>query len=115
LLACAAAVVAFIAFDRVLSPQFLVWLLPLVPLLAGRVGLAASGILGVALVLTQVWFPKRYFELVALGRVDWFLLARNVALVGLFVLLAVALWRQRVIRKTPCSGAEFAAIGTSDA
>jgi hypothetical protein len=95
LLACAGAVVAFVVFGRVLSPQYLVWLLPLVPLLAGRVGLTASGILGAVLVLTQVWFPKRYFELVGLGRVDWFLVARNALLVVLFVLLAVALWRQR--------------------
>jgi hypothetical protein len=54
-----AAVCAFVAFGKVLSPQFLIWLIPLVPL----VGVAATALLGVALVLTQLWFPFRYWEL----------------------------------------------------
>ncbi|MDQ2951525.1 MAG: hypothetical protein M3R54_04620 [Chloroflexota bacterium] len=105
LVAGAAAVVGFVAFDRVLSPQYLVWLIRLVPLISGRLGLAAAGLLGAVLVLTQVWFPRRYFDLVALGSVDWFLLARNALLVGLFALLAVALWRHRLgaIRERPSS------------
>ena len=41
----AASVTAFVAFSKVISPQFLVWLIPLVPLVARRVGLAASGLL----------------------------------------------------------------------
>jgi hypothetical protein len=88
--ASAAAVCAFVAFGKVLSPQFLIWLIPVVPLVRGRRGLSASGLLLAALVLTQVWFPFRYFRL-ALdfeGGLSWVLLARDLLLVALAVLLA---------------------------
>jgi hypothetical protein len=84
----AASVTAFVALGKVLSPQFLIWLLPLVPLVRGRRGLAASGLLGLALLLTQVWFPIRYFDLVALEAFpSWVLLARDLVLVALLVVL----------------------------
>jgi hypothetical protein len=85
----AAAVCAFIAFGKVLSPQFLIWLLPLVPLVRGRRGLLASGALAGALVLTQLWFPYRYWEL-ALEfdpAASWFVLARDLTLVALLAVL----------------------------
>jgi hypothetical protein len=84
----AASVAAFVALGKVLSPQFLIWLLPLVPLVRGRRGLAASALLGLALLLTQVWFPIRYFDLVAFEPFpSWVLLARDVVLVALLVVL----------------------------
>jgi hypothetical protein len=84
----AASLVAFVAFSKVLSPQFLIWLLPLVPLVRGRRGIAASALLGLALLLTQIWFPIRYFDLVAFDEVpSWFLLARDLVLVALLVVL----------------------------
>ena len=96
LAAAAAAVVAFVAFGKVLSPQFLIWLLPLVPLVGGAAGLAAAGLLASALVLTQLWFPSRYWELVALepgpARA---LLARDLVLVALFGLLVAVIRRRR--------------------
>jgi Glycosyltransferase family 87 len=61
--AFAAVVCAFIAFGKVFSPQFLIWLIPLVPLVRGRRGLLAGAILGLALVVTQLWFPFRYWDL----------------------------------------------------
>ena len=91
--ASAAVVCAFIALSKVLSPQYLIWLLPLVPLVRGRRGLAASGLLGTALVLTQLWFPFRYWELVFSfdPAASWLVLARDVVLLGL---LAVLAWPQ---------------------
>ena len=93
--AAAASTAAFVAFGKVLSPQFLIWLVPLVPLVAGRAGVAATALLGAALVLTQLWFPSRYFDLVELGAEAWLVLARNVVLVALFAVVALALARMR--------------------
>jgi hypothetical protein len=89
LLASAAALVAFVALGKVLSPQFLLWLIPIVPLVRGRRGLVASLLLGTALVLTQLWFPYRYWDL-ALGFAafpSWLVLVRDLVLVALLALL----------------------------
>jgi hypothetical protein len=86
----AAAVAAALAFGKVFSPQFLIWLVPLVPLVRGRRGIAAGALLAAALVLTQLWFPQHYWPL-ANGfaqRESWLLLARDLAVVALAALLA---------------------------
>ena len=90
----AAVVVAFVAFGKVLSPQFLIWLVPLVPLVRGRRGLAAGTLLAVSLVLTQLWFPYRYWDLVLHFRAfpSWLVLARDLVLVALY---AVLIWPER--------------------
>jgi hypothetical protein len=96
----AAALCAFVAFGKVLSPQFMIWLIPIVPLVRARRGLGASALLGVALVLTQIWFPFRYFRL-ALdfeAGLSWLLLARDLALVALVALLVVTLRRTTATR-----------------
>jgi len=85
------ALVAILCLSKVLSPQFLIWLIPLVPLVRGRRGLAASAVLAVALVLTQLWFPYRYWDL-ALRQdalASWLVLARDLVLVLLVVVLAM--------------------------
>jgi hypothetical protein len=91
LLASAAALVAFIALGKVLSPQFLIWLIPVVPLVAGRRGLIASALLAATLVLTQLWFPYRYWDLaLQFGALEsWLVLVRDLVLVGL---TAVLVW-----------------------
>ena len=89
----AASVCAFIAFGKVLSPQFLLWLIPLVPLVRGRRGIAATALLTVALVLTQVWFPKHYWDYALHFDRAAVVLVRDLALVALFVVLA---WPPRV-------------------
>jgi uncharacterized membrane protein len=90
-----ACVVAFIVFGKVLSPQYLLWLIPLVPLVRGRRGLAATGLLTLALVLTQVWFPQHYFDYALRFRRAGVVLARDLVLVGL---LALLVWPVRVAR-----------------
>jgi Glycosyltransferase family 87 len=87
--ASAAALCVFVAFGKVLSPQFLIWLIPVVPLVRGRRGVWASALLLAALVLTQVWFPFRYFRLALHfeAGLSWVLLARDLVLVALAVLL----------------------------
>jgi hypothetical protein len=96
----AAALCAFIAFGKVLSPQFLIWLIPIVPLVRGRRGLGASALLGVALVLTQIWFPFRYFRLALHfeAGLSWLLLARDLTLVALVAVLVVTLRRTTATR-----------------
>jgi hypothetical protein len=89
----AAVLCAFIAFGKVLSPQFMIWLIPVVPLVRGRRGLWASGLLATAFVLTQIWFPFRYFRL-ALdfeSGLVWVLLARDLVLVAIAAVLVLPL------------------------
>ena len=88
--AAAAALSVFIVFGKVLSPQFLIWLIPVVPLVRGRRGLWASGLLAVALVLTQLWFPFGYWDLANhfAALPSWLVVARDVVLLALAVVLA---------------------------
>jgi hypothetical protein len=93
--ASAAALVVFVALGKVLSPQFLIWLIPIVPLVRGRRGLWASGLLALAFVLTQLWFPFRYFRL-ALDfeeGMSWLLFARDLVLVAVAAVLVLPLRR----------------------
>jgi hypothetical protein len=97
LLAAAAAVAALVAFDRVLSPQYLIWIVPFIPLVRGRRGVYASALLFLALGLTQTWFPQSYWPLATDHRSpwSWYLLARDLALVVLAGVLLVGLSRGR--------------------
>jgi uncharacterized membrane protein len=96
----AASVGAFIVFGKVLSPQFLLWLVPLVPLVRGRRGAAATGVLTAALVLTQVWFPQRYWEYVDAFRLSGVVLARNLVLLALVAVLAWPTARREPLRSS---------------
>jgi uncharacterized membrane protein len=85
----AASICAFIALGKVLSPQFLIWLVPLVPLIRGRRGAAASALLAAALVMTQVFFPARYWEYIFHLHLAWLVLLRNLVLVAMLCLLSL--------------------------
>ena len=85
----AAALVAFVALGKVLSPQFLIWLVPAVALVGGLRGVRAGVLLARALVLTQLWFPSRYWELAREldGGVAALVLARDLLLVAVLAVL----------------------------
>jgi hypothetical protein len=86
----AAAIIAFLAFDKVFSPQYVDWLVPLAPLggpLAAALGLVAMG-------ATQALFDH-YSALYDAGWGVWLLLARNLVVVALFALLAGRILRTR--------------------
>lgn len=96
-LAWVATLCVAVVFGRVLSPQYLIWLLPFVPL----VGLQATVLFVAALVLTNVWYPVRYLDVVLhMDRGDIVLLVvRNAVLIALLaVLLAKIEPRLRQLR-----------------
>jgi hypothetical protein len=97
--AALAAILATLLGNKVLSPQHLLWILPLVALcLVGRELLpriAAVLLLG-AMALTQVEFPGMYFRQIRLDATPLVVIsARNLLLVAAFVLTVTAVWRLR--------------------
>ena len=84
----AAAVAGFLAFTRFFSPQYLVWLIPLVALL----GPVAWILTAAALVLAQIWF-FHYGDVFSLGGYVWLVLLRDLLVVALFVVALLALHR----------------------
>ena len=84
----AACVVAFVILGKVLSPQFMIWLVPLVALVRGRRGIAAMSLVGVAAVAGQFWFPNRYYDYVNHGHLAWLVLTRDLLLLGVLAVLA---------------------------
>jgi uncharacterized membrane protein len=85
----AACLCAFVALGKVLSPQFLIWLVPVVPLVRGLRGIAACLLLAAALITTQVFFPQRYWEYIFHLHLAWVVLLRNLLLVALLVTLSL--------------------------
>jgi hypothetical protein len=87
----AAGMVAFVALSKVLSPQFLVWLALLVPLVVGLRGRVALGLTALACACTAVWFPARYWELVKEfdPLSSWLVLARGLVLIAILAALTV--------------------------
>ena len=88
-LAWAATLCATVVFGRVLSPQYLIWLLPIVPL----VSLRATAWLVAALIATNFWYPAPYLDVVLhMDRGDILLLVvRNAVLMVLLGTLLVAI------------------------
>ena len=96
----AIAIATFIFGGKVFSPQFLIWLLPLIPLIKGRDRSLITGLFAAVLLLTQWEFPARYWELYLLQRMMVVeVAARNVLLGVLLVLLFLSLGNEK--RRAP--------------
>ena len=80
--AFAAVVAGFLAFTRFFSPQYLVWLIPLVVLLQPLEWMLTAA----ALVLAQAWF-FHYGDVFSLGGHIWLVALRDLIVVALFVVL----------------------------
>ncbi|MCL5883433.1 MAG: DUF2029 domain-containing protein [Actinobacteria bacterium] len=97
----------FIFGGKVFSPQFLIWLLPLIPLIKGRDRGLITGLFAAVLLLTQWEFPARYWELYLLQKqmvVE--VAARNVLLGLLVVVLLVSTGRQSRLERAEVPEAE---------
>jgi hypothetical protein len=106
------ALLGLLCAAKVLSPQYLIWLVPLVLALPGRTGRWLSGTIGVAAILAQVWYPTLWSRLEAL-RLDAVVMVacRNLILVVSLLFLARALVRAKSVVPT---SAHHAASATSD-
>ena len=93
-LAFAAAVAGFLAFTKVFSPQYLVWLVPLVVAAGPPLALALTA---VSLVLAQVWF-FHYHALFRLAWPTWLLVVRDLLVVAVFAVLTRELARGQPVR-----------------
>jgi len=87
---CAAAVATVIAFGKVFSPQFLMWLIPFVLAVRTRRAFVAVPLFFVTMILTQLWFPHHYWDLaIGFHRVQVFeVVLRDLGVVALAFVLA---------------------------
>ncbi len=92
--AIATTCIALLVAGKVLSPQFLVWIIPGAVLVAGRMGRWAVGISVAALLVTQAYFPDDYWQLVALQTPQMgILILRD----GLLIVLMALCWPRRAV------------------
>ena len=97
-LASLAAVAAFAAFGKVFSPQYVVWLFPLIALGAAWGQWWIAGTAAVATVATKIEFPGLFNDLVARRNGTVLLIMeRNVAVV---LLVGIAIWTLWLGQKT---------------
>jgi hypothetical protein len=93
-LAALAITLAFVVWSKVLSPQYVVWLLPLAAVAAGHGYRLAPALVAAASLTTQLWFPANYFDVVY--QHAWAVVAvgvRNALLLAALVATARALAR----------------------
>jgi Glycosyltransferase family 87 len=89
-------VAVVLVFSNVLSPQYLVWLVPLVALMRGVIAYAVAGLLVLAEVISRVLYPSHYEALVALHPAEVSLLVTRNALVLIAAVLLAYSFRDSV-------------------
>jgi hypothetical protein len=91
----AAAILVFVTLGKVFSPQFLLWVVPLLALLGGTLAVAGPTIAGIAIVLTRLYFPGRWRELIRQeSTASWLLITRDLVLLALLTWLVASLVRK---------------------
>ncbi len=91
-----AALLAFVSLGKVFSPQYVIWLAPFAALAFVWGQRLVAALVGVAIVLTHVEFPSRYFDLInEQTGVILVIAARNVLLLAALVVLIRALTATR--------------------
>jgi len=97
--ALTATMFAAVVFGKVVSPQYLAWLVPIALLVPGRRGAVAAASFVLALPLTQLVFPLLYSDLVQRSATlpTVLLVVRN----WLLIVCLVALWPTRAARQLP--------------
>jgi uncharacterized membrane protein len=83
----------FIVFNKVLSPQYLVWLYPIVPLVSGKWKPVLWGVFLAAAALTTYLFPYHYLELLDLKVTEIVVLVSRNVLLGAMLLLLMNRFR----------------------
>src|SRR5690242_19733176 len=97
-LASLAAVAAFAAFGKVFSPQYVVWLFPLIAMGAAWGEWWIAGAAAVATLLTKIEFPGLFNDLVARSNGTVLVIVeRNLAVV---LIVGIAIWRLWLAQKT---------------
>ncbi len=80
-----AAILGFVVFGKVLSPQYMIWLVPFMLVLPGRSGTRARAVFLLACLITTLLFPFAFHRLLACdGRAVALLNLRNGLLLGLW-------------------------------
>ena len=99
-----AALLAFVTLGKVFSPQYVIWLAPFAALAWVWGQRAVASLTAAAIVLTQVEFPSRYFDLINV-KTDVILIvaARNALLLAALIVLAAALARSPRPSSARCS------------
>jgi hypothetical protein len=83
-----AALLVYLAFGKVLSPQYLIWLIPFVCVLDGSIGFRSRFVFLVCLGLTSWLYPRLFHSLCHFGSTAVIVVVlRNLALIGLFAIL----------------------------